>query len=218
MSLIGIVHAIYLFIYDLKADSSRQCPISSIGQFDWPTLPYGSRRLIENTIHNTMPPLPVDPLENDTLFATAFAYTDRPIDTRDDYDSVADDGIKSVESYHDCMDRYDTDVRDGVLFLESTDGWLEIGRLDDICELVGGETYTLEYDERQRQVDWLDTDDEGKLSFDVRETLAEMDFNDEFVGNIEPVDADETDEDGYPLRASVFADMMTNIWDSKGDL
>ncbi|WP_207586567.1 hypothetical protein [Halomontanus rarus] len=116
------------------------------------------------------------------------------------------------------MDRYDTDVRDGVLFLESTDGWLEIGRLDDICELVGGETYTLEYDERQRQVDWLDTDEEGKLSFDVRETLTEMDFNDEFVGNIEPVDADETDEDGYPLRASVFADMMTNIWDSKGDL
>lgn len=153
----------------------------------------------------------VDRLENDTLFVTTFNHTDRSISARDD-------AIKSVESYHDGMDRYDTDVRDGVLFLESTDGWLEIGRLDDICELVGGETYTLEYDERQRQVDWLDTDEEGKLSFDVRETLTEMDFNDEFVGNIEPVDADETDEDGYPLRASVFADMMMNIWDSKGDL
>lgn len=116
------------------------------------------------------------------------------------------------------MKRYAADDRDGVLFLETDDGWIEVGPLDDICELVGGETYMLEYDERQRSVSWLDTDDEGKLSFDVRETILEMDYNDDLVNNVADLDVDATDQDGYPMRASVFADLMTNIWDSKGNL
>ncbi|WP_256464815.1 hypothetical protein [Halosolutus gelatinilyticus] len=41
------------------------------------------------------------------------------------------------------MKRYETDVRDVVLYVESDDGWIEIGTMDDIFELVGGETYTL---------------------------------------------------------------------------
>lgn len=116
------------------------------------------------------------------------------------------------------MDRYETDVRGGVLHVETDDGWLEVGPMDDVVELVGGETYTLQYDERQRQVGWLDTDEDGTLSFDVRETVAEMSYDDEFVGTIADVDADATDDEGYPMRASVFADLMTTIWDSKGDL
>lgn len=116
------------------------------------------------------------------------------------------------------MDRYDTDVRDGVLHLETDDSWIEIGSMADICELVGGESYTIEYDERQRQMSWLDTDEDGTLTFDVPETLERMDFDREFVENVAPVDADRTDDDGYPLRTSVFADLMMDIWDSKGNL
>lgn len=116
------------------------------------------------------------------------------------------------------MRRYATDVRDEVLYVETDDGWLEVGPLDEICTLVGGETYTIEYDERQRTMDWLDTDAEGKLTFDVRETIQGMDYNEEFVAELAAVDGDATDADGHPLRASVFADLMTSIWDSKGSL
>lgn len=128
-----------------------------------------------------------------------------------------DGGVKVLATYRQPMKRYDTDVRSGVLHLETDEGWIEIGSMDDICELVGGETYTIEYDERQRQVSWLDTDD-GELTFDVRETLADVDYDREFVENIAPVDDEKTDEEGYPMRTSVFADMMTDIWDSKGNL
>ena len=116
------------------------------------------------------------------------------------------------------MKRDETEIRDGALYLESDDGWIEIGTMDDIYELVGGETYTLEYDDRQRSVGWLDTDDEGRLTFDVREVLADMDYSGDFVANVASTDLDQTDGDGYPLRTSVFADLMMRIWDSKGDL
>lgn len=121
---------------------------------------------------------------------------------------------------HEVIDvkRYDTDVRDGVLFLEADESWVEVGPMDDICELLGGETYTLDYDNRQRQVGWLDTDEDGTITFDVRETLTDMDYDREFIRNIADVDADRTDDDGYPLRVSVFTDMMQTIWDSKGNL
>jgi hypothetical protein len=116
------------------------------------------------------------------------------------------------------MKRYDTIIRDDVLYLEGEDSWFEIGSINDICSLVGGETYTIEYDERQRTVGWLDTDSDGTLSFDVREIIAEMDYNDDFVATLETIDSNKTDEEGYPLRASVFADLMIEIWNSKGNL
>lgn len=113
--------------------------------------------------------------------------------------------------------RYETDIRDDILYLESDDGWFEIGTMDDICELVGGETYTLKYDDRQRSVGWLDTDEAGELTFDVHEVLGDMSYEREFVTNVASTGLDDTDVDGYPLRTSVFADLMIRIWDSKGD-
>ena len=131
--------------------------------------------------------------------------------------AVSDRTVNAFGLFATGMKRYETDVRDGVLFLETDDGWIEIGSLDGICELIGGETYVLEYDEQQRSVSWLDTDEEGKLSFDVRETLTKMSYDQEFVANIESVDADTMDGE-YSMRASVFADLMTAIWEAKGDL
>lgn len=116
------------------------------------------------------------------------------------------------------MHRYETNVQNNVLYIESESGWLEIGSMDDICTLVGGETYTVTYDERQQTVGWLDTDADGTLSFDVQETIAEMDYDREFVANLETIDSDTTDADGYPLRAAVFAELMMDIWDSRGNL
>ncbi|GAA0237728.1 hypothetical protein ACFFQF_27965 [Haladaptatus pallidirubidus] len=116
------------------------------------------------------------------------------------------------------MQRYQTNVRNDTLYIETDGDRLEIGSLDDICELVGGETYSIEYGQRQRAMDWVDTDDDGEFTFDVREVLRDMSYDEEFVTNVRPVAIDETDENGYPLRTSVFADLMMRIWDSKGNL
>ena len=116
------------------------------------------------------------------------------------------------------MKRYETEVQEGILFLKAPEGRLEIGELDDVVELIGGETYTLEYDSRQRQVGWLDTDEDGRLTFEVRETIRETTFDDEFVGTIAEAPAGETTEDGYPKRAATFAHRLTEIWDAKGQL
>ncbi|WP_247004564.1 hypothetical protein [Halosolutus gelatinilyticus] len=45
-----------------------------------------------------------------------------------------------------------------------------------------------------------------------------MSFDQEFVTTVASTDLDETDDDGFSLRTAVFADLMTQIWDAKGDL
>jgi len=115
------------------------------------------------------------------------------------------------------MERFQTRIDDGTLYVEGEDGWLEVGAMDDIVDIVGGETYTLEYDERQQAVSWLDTDDEGRITFDVRETIDDISFDREFVTNLANADL-EADPGGYPRRTSFFAEMMIEIWDSKGNL
>ncbi|WP_224337965.1 hypothetical protein [Haloprofundus halobius] len=116
------------------------------------------------------------------------------------------------------MERYQTEIRNGTLYVETDDDWLEVGELSDVYGLVGGKTYSIQYGERQRAVSWVDTDEDGTLTFDVHETLAEMSYDSEFVSTIADVTLDEADDEGYPLRTSVFADLMMRIWDSKGNL
>jgi hypothetical protein len=116
------------------------------------------------------------------------------------------------------MERYETRIENGTFSIEGQSGWLRIGEMETICDLVGGETYTIEYDDKAQTVGWLDTAADGTITFDVRETLAEMSYDEEFVGNLANIDRDATDEEGNLLRASVFANMMTEIWDSKGNL
>jgi hypothetical protein len=116
------------------------------------------------------------------------------------------------------MERFQTRIDDdGVLYVEGPDDWLEVGAMDDVVELVGGETYTLEYGERQQAVSWLNTDEDGTITFDVRETIDDVSFDREFVTNLANTGL-ETGPDGYPKRTAFFADMMTEIWDSKGNL
>ncbi|GAB6878197.1 hypothetical protein JCM17823_04710 [Halorubrum gandharaense] len=116
------------------------------------------------------------------------------------------------------MERYEPVIRNGVLHLETETESVTIGELESVVSAVGTETYTVEYDDRQQTVAWLNTDEGGRLSFDVAETVTDMTYDEEFLDNLRSVDADAVDEDGRPLRASVFADMLTAIWDAKGDL
>lgn len=113
------------------------------------------------------------------------------------------------------MDRYQTRIEGGTLSIEVEDGWLEVGEMDAIHDLVGGETYTIEYTEEEAAMPWLDTDD-GAVTVDVRETLADASYDDELVQNLASVPLSETGSNGYPLRTEVFVDLVTHIWDSKG--
>ncbi|SDR04658.1 hypothetical protein [Natronobacterium texcoconense] len=115
------------------------------------------------------------------------------------------------------MCRYETKFDDGDFYLETDDGWLEVGAEATLLELLG-ETYALEYDDRQQAVSWLETDEDGVLTFDVRETLSEQTFTEDFVAQIADCDPDATTDEGVPVRTAVFADMMRSIWDAKGNL
>lgn len=112
--------------------------------------------------------------------------------------------------------RYEPRVRDGVLFVEMDDGSIEIGPLDDVVESIGGETYTVEYDSVPADaIDWLDTDDQ-RLEIDVRDTVTSFAYTDEFVRAMADVPRADEAEDGR--RVEVFADMVTAIWDAKGNM
>ncbi|MEY7848514.1 hypothetical protein AB7C87_04840 [Natrarchaeobius sp. A-rgal3] len=114
--------------------------------------------------------------------------------------------------------RYGADVDDGTLVLVGEQERLEVGPMETVVELFGGETYTIEYDSRQSAVSWLDTDEDDTITFDVRESLLEWAYTEEFVANVRDSPLGATDEDGYPVRTSVFVDLVTAIWDSKGNL
>ncbi|PSP94082.1 hypothetical protein BRC91_07000 [Halobacteriales archaeon QS_4_62_28] len=116
------------------------------------------------------------------------------------------------------MERHPTRIDDETLCIEIEGQSLEVGRLADICAIVGGDTYTIEYDSREQAAAWLGTDEDGQITFDVRETLADMDYNDAFVEKIRTEPLDETTDEGYPVRTATFAKLMQEIWDSKGQI
>ncbi|WP_435320926.1 hypothetical protein [Haloarchaeobius sp. TZWSO28] len=113
--------------------------------------------------------------------------------------------------------RYRTRTEDGQFAVGDGDNWLEIGPMDGIVELLGGETYTLEYTDEQAASAWLDTDESNTITVDVRETLEEMTFNEDFVTNLSTTPLEEG-ESGYPKRTELFADLFKKILDSKGNL
>ena len=113
---------------------------------------------------------------------------------------------------------YDAAVRDGTLYIDCEGELLEVGSMDAIVDLFGGETYTLEYTERQSDAAWLQTDEDGTITVDVREQLADWAYTDELVAAVAESPLDETGESGYPTRTEAFVDAVTAIWDAKGDV
>jgi hypothetical protein len=113
--------------------------------------------------------------------------------------------------------RYATRIDDGTLHVESDDGWLEVGAMSDIYDLVGGQTYEIEYDDAQRLMAWVDAPD-GTMTIDVREVIADMDYTADFVDRLGEASLEERTDDDYPERTARFAERMTAIWDAKGAL
>lgn len=116
------------------------------------------------------------------------------------------------------MKRYDTRINDGTLYIEDDEDDLEIGTMDDICEILGGESYTIEYNEEAQAAGWLQTDEDGTITFDIPETIDELDYDKTFVQKMVAQPIDQMTPEGYPLRTVEFADLMAEIWDSKGNI
>jgi hypothetical protein len=115
------------------------------------------------------------------------------------------------------MDRHDTKIEDETFYVESENGWLEVGPLDDVDDLVGGREYTLDYDDDAASAAWLNTEDDNTITFDVRDTLADMTYTSDIVTALQNTPL-ELDSEGHPRRTVLFADLMTQIWDSKGNI
>jgi len=114
------------------------------------------------------------------------------------------------------MDRYDTRITDGTLYVEWEDDWIEVGAMAEIEDRLGGETYEVEYDDRQSTVPWLEDDlEDNTLAFDVTETIREMDFTAEFVEEVAEASLEPAGDD-HPERTAVFARKMREIWDQQG--
>jgi len=115
------------------------------------------------------------------------------------------------------MERHDTKLEDETLFIEWDDEWLEIGTLDALLDLFGGETYEIEYDDTQSKVPWLENNlEDNTLSFDVVDVVTDMDFDDDFAEEVveQPLDSD--GNRGYPLRTETFVAKMIEIWEQQG--
>lgn len=114
--------------------------------------------------------------------------------------------------------RHGARIEDETLYIERDDDLLELGPIAGVIDLMGGNTYTLEYTAQQSSASWLETDENDTIRIDVREELVNWVYTDEFVTQIEGCSLEQIGESGYPIRTEVFVDLVTEIWDSKGDL
>ena len=113
------------------------------------------------------------------------------------------------------MKRYEPECQSGTLFLVSGDDRVEVGAIDDVVDAMGGDTFTIRYDEEQRKQPWLDADD-GTLDVDVRETVMTLSHTEELVSDLRGYDMDTT-RYGLPTRTYRFADMLAGVLEQQGE-
>lgn len=113
------------------------------------------------------------------------------------------------------MKQYKPKCEEGTLLLVADDEQVEIGAVDQIVDAIGGETFTLEYDEEQQTQPWLDLDENNALEIDVREAVTTMHHPEDLVSDVRKHDLS-IDRYGIPERAMVFADKFVDILNEHG--
>ena len=113
------------------------------------------------------------------------------------------------------MQRYEPECTNGTLFLVAGDDRVEVGDIDDVVDAMGGDTYSIEYDEKQRTQPWLPPDG-GRLDSDVHETVTTLPFTPEQVSELREYDMG-TDRYGLPTRTYEYANMLADVLDRQGD-
>ncbi|MBX0323406.1 hypothetical protein EGH21_10230 [Halomicroarcula sp. F13] len=102
------------------------------------------------------------------------------------------------------MTRYDTHVEDGVVFVGTSDGPLEVAPLEDVLDAVGGPAWTITYtDAEKARYPEMETDDEG-LVVDVVDMLNAMTHSEQFVQTLAAHPTTVPAEDTISPRAGLF--------------
>jgi hypothetical protein len=115
------------------------------------------------------------------------------------------------------MTRYDTIVEDGIIYVGTGDGPLEVGEVDTALDVVGGPSWTISYSEEQRQRHpTLDTSDEG-LTVDVVDMMRAMTHSERFVRTLAAQPADPTDGDEVSPRLGLFVGKLLENLESGVD-
>ncbi len=102
------------------------------------------------------------------------------------------------------MTRYDTVFEEGIIYVGSPDGLIEVGELEQALEVVGGPSWEITYsDELKERHPDLDTSDEG-LIVDVVDIMNTMTHSRRFVETLAAQPVEPTDEDEVSPRLGLF--------------
>lgn len=112
------------------------------------------------------------------------------------------------------MVRYKPKKVDGTLFLVAGNDRIEIGTVDHVVDAIGGEIYTIEYDQKQRTQPWIEID-EGVLEINVREAITTLNYTEEFASELRNYSMG-NDRYGIPTRTVEFANGFIDILEQQG--
>ncbi|KOX92189.1 hypothetical protein [Haloarcula rubripromontorii] len=102
------------------------------------------------------------------------------------------------------MDRYETFVEDGTVYVGSDNGPLKVAPLDDIVAAAGGPAWTITYTEAEKErYTGMDTSDEG-LVVDVVDMLHAMTHSQRFVDTLAAHPTAVPADDTISPRAGLF--------------
>jgi len=102
------------------------------------------------------------------------------------------------------MERYETFVDDGTIYVGSADGPIEVGDVEDAIAVVGGPSWTISYStEAKQRHPGLDTSDEG-LTVDVVDIINAMTHSERFVRTLAAQPADAGSEEDISPRLGLF--------------
>ncbi|WP_226013085.1 hypothetical protein [Halomicrobium salinisoli] len=102
------------------------------------------------------------------------------------------------------MPRYGTFVEGGTVYVESDDGAVEVGPLDEVIEGVGGPAWTISYTEAEkRRYPEAVTADEG-LTVDVADVLQTMTHGERFVATLAACPAEASGAADLSPRMGLF--------------
>jgi len=102
------------------------------------------------------------------------------------------------------MSRYETVIEDDIIYVGSPDGLVEVGKLDQALDAVGGHSWEITYsaDLKGRHPE-LDTSDEG-LIVDVVDIMHTMTHSRRFVETLVAQPAEPTNGDEVSPRLGLF--------------
>jgi hypothetical protein len=102
------------------------------------------------------------------------------------------------------MPRYETDVEDGTIYIQTGDGRLAVGPVADAVDIVGGPAWTITYPpEVTQRHPGLDTADEG-LTVDVVDIIHAMTHSERFVETLAAQPADPASGEEISPRLGLF--------------